>query len=210
MATRANYHFDLWAEYLAVTLTSNLANYDLAENQLEKLRLYIDPQTQWPVRFKAVLHNHLVVSNAQSNHQDGSTHIQYLYRNPCFIPSNTHTKDPVAHHVLNTVSKWQPDFYANAWNLAERDSIPTLIRQLALRSFVKVLTAQLKYQGIELHENFDVQFFDGLNYKTFYYDSLVNELKDKSVLYLTHEKSKQLAADVCFKHKQNKLWFLNL
>lgn len=210
MAIHTNYHFDLWAEYLAVTLANNLANCDLANNQLEKLRLYIDPQTQWPVRYKAVMHNHLIACNSQSNHQDGSTQIHYLYRNPCFIPSNANTKDSVTHQFLNTVSKWQPDFYENAWNLAEQASIPSIMRQLALRSFIKVLTAQLKYQGIQLQKNFDVQFFDGQNYKTFYYDSLVNELKDNCALYLTHNKSKQLAADVCFKHKQNKLWFLNL
>ena len=206
----ATYHFDQWAEYLAVTLTSNIASCDLSHQKIEKLRLNIHPKTYWPTRFKAIFHNHLVASNQNSNHQNGSSDIQFLYRNPCFIPADVNTRDPVASQFLKSVSKWQPDFYENAWNLNEQGSIPGLLRQLALRSFVTVMTDQLRHEGIALHEDFEVQFFDGENYKTWHYDTLVNELKRSLSLYLTHEKSRQLAANLCFKHKKNKDWFLAL
>jgi len=210
MATQANYHFDHWAEYLAVTLAANITDCDLAHQPIEKLRLNIHPQTYWPLNYKVMLKNHLVASNHNINHQNGSSPVLFPYKNPSFIPADPKTRDPVALGFLKSVNKWQTDFYDTAWNLNQHDSIPGLVRQMALRSLSKVVTAQLKHQGFELDAHFEVQFFDGQNYKTFYYDHLVNELERCIALYLTHEKSRQLAANVCFKHKKNRDWFLSL
>lgn len=205
------YHFDAWAEYLAVTLAENIARCDLGSAKLQKLRININPDTLWPQRYKALLDNHLVAHHPKqpNDHDDGSLDIQFYYRNPCYIPNSV--PDMVGQQFIKKAKQWQPDFYDDAWTLKQNgDGIPALLAQMGLRSLSKILPKQLEHQGIGLTKDFEVQFYDGSNYKSFYYDALLNQLKQSMNLYMHSDDGKKLAAKLCFKRKVNQDWFLSL
>lgn len=206
-----SYHFDAWAEFLTVTLAENISRCQLGLNKVKKVRLSLMEKQNWPCHFKVILDNELVAPYSHKQaHSDASYDIDYIYKSPCDIPNGHAIDDIVAKKFIPKALEKDNAFFADAWSLTTSGCIPFLLRQLAFRSVSKLLSKQLENQGVELDPDFAVQFYDGDNYQSFPYDSIKQELTRQMQFYMGNSDVKRLASEICFKHKVNREWFINL
>ncbi len=206
------YDFDRWAEYLTVTLAENCARCHLGANSIKKIHVNLSNRIYYPPSYKVILSNELIAQcngNKQAN-SDASYPIDYYYQSPSKIAFNSHQPDPVAKMFIKQACSLDKTFYGDGWSLNLPSSIPFLLMQLALRSVSKLLPKQLNHQGVELSEDFSVQFYDGSNYLSFYYETLKQDLNSQVNLYLSDKRIKTLASAMCFKHMENRRWFMGL
>lgn len=200
------YYFDLWAEYLTVTLAENINRCDLIQ-PVKKVRITLSNEANWPVKFKVILDNELIAVNPNKpTDQDGNHDIEYFYQSPSSIPFGKNILDTTSEQFINKVRTIDPLFLSDAWTLHNPKSIPSLLLNLAFRSVIKLLPFQLQKQGIQVSEQLAIQFFDGSNYLSFSYDAIRHSLLEQSNLYLINNEVSQLAASTCFKHEHNKQW----
>lgn len=207
-----HYDFDRFAEYLCVTIADNVARCQLSQNKVQKVRIYTSNDALWPTAFKVLLENELVAplhSHTISN-ADASYDISYRYRCPSAIPFKAAQASSITSPFIEQAKKMDTDFYTDAWSLSLPGCIPYLLKQVAYRNVSLNLAKQLQAQGIAISEEFSVQFHDGENFISFNYDNLTQQISQQIQFYLNDEKVKQIACDVCFKHPQNKQWFMSL
>ena len=207
-----HYDFDRFAEYLCVTLADNVARCELGLNKVHKVRVYTSTSTLWPTSFKALLENELVAPlhpHVGAN-QDASYDIEYRYRCPSAIPFKAQQASSITSPFIEQAKKVDNDFYTDAWSLSLPGCIPYLLKQMAYRNVTQNLAKQLQHQGVEITEDFSVQFHDGENFLSFNYDNLTQQISQQIQFYLSDSKVKQIASDVCFKYPQNKQWFMSL
>lgn len=205
------YHFDSWAEFLTVTLAENVSRCQLGLNQVKKVRLSLAHKQNWPCHFKVILDNERVAQyNQHTPHSDASYDINYLYKSPSDIPNGHSIEDRVAKQFIPKALKEDDAFFADAWSLTSPGCIPYLLKLLAFRSASKMMSKQLSHQGVELTEDFSVQFYDGDNYLSFSYDAIKQELSRQIQFYMGNSGVKKMASQICFKHKINQDWFMSL
>lgn len=207
------YHFDRWAEFLAVTLAENIARCSISQSPIHKVRIQLSHDQYWPIGYKAVLENGLVAKQAHQltiESDDSVNAVEYFYRCPTQLPKTKAVSDTVAEQFIPAAKKWDDAFYDDAWSLKLGDCIPALLLQLSFRSVVKLLPQQLKHQGLDISEDFSVQYYDGENFLSFIYDSVVDQLKRQIGFYLGDERVFNEALNLCFKHEENKKWFKQL
>jgi hypothetical protein len=210
-STSNNYHFDLWAEYLTVTLSENVAHCQLGSSKIKTIRITLSDQLNYPKAFKVILDNGLVAeSKHQTPNSDHIYEIDYLYQSPCLIPFGKNITDPIAKHFCSAAKKINSDFLSDNWSLNNSKSIPSILRQLALRNISRIIAVQLRNQGIQMSDDFSLQYFDGSNYLSLSYDALRSDLVEQIQFYFKNSKIKKQAADLCFKHSNNKAWFNSL
>jgi hypothetical protein len=206
--TLNNYHFDLWAEYLTVTLSTNIARCHLGNSQVKTIRIILSDALNYPESFKVILDNGLIAASTHEKlNSDHIYEIDYLYQSPCLIPFGKNISDPVAKHFSSEAKKIDSDFLTNNWSLNNSKSIPSILRLFALRGVSQMLHKQISHQGINMTDDFSVQFFDGSNYLSLSYDALRSDLVEQMQFYFKNSKIKSQAADLCFKHTNNKKWF---
>lgn len=211
MASSPSYSFDQWAEYLTVTIAENISRCQLASNKVKKVRLTLNPKQNWPIHFKVIMDNDRVAQYPnQTAHSDASYDIDYMYACPCSIPNGQNIDDVVAKKFIPKAQSLDEAFFADAWSLSSNGCIPYLLRQLSFRSVSKLLAKQLQHQGVEMDNDFEVQFYDGENYQSFSYDSIKQELTRQMQFYMGNAQVKELASKLCFKHKINRDWFNSL
>lgn len=208
--TKLEYHFDRFAEFLNVTLAENIARCQLGLNKIHKVRIYLSKDKIWPSDLKVILDNELVATTSSEVHPDASSKIQYLYRSPSNIAKYSENASKVTTSFIEQAKALDKEFYNDAWSFNIGGCIPSLLTEFAFRNVTRNLAKQLKHQGIELSDDFAVQFHDGENFLSFSYDSLVQQLQQQIQFYLTDPNVKALAAKSCFKHPENQRWFLNL
>jgi len=207
------YHFDRWAEFLAVTLAENIARCVISQSPVQKVRVQLDRQQNWPVGFKVILENTLLAKqpNQRTLEDDPTVNaIDYYYRCPSQLPRGKDAADTVAEQFIPAAQKWDDAFYPDAWSLKIDDCIPALLRSMALRSLARLLPQQLRHQGVDLSHNFSVQFYDGENFLSFFYDAITEDLKRQIGFYLGDTRVFAEATQLCFKHEENKRWFKSL
>ncbi len=206
------YDFDRWAEYLTVTVAENASRCDLGHNQVKKIQLNFNDQSLNPIGFKVTLSNELIArynKHKQSN-EDASYPIDYNYQSPSSIALHGNTQDSTGKSFIQQATRLDNSFYGEGWALQLPGSIPNLLMQLSLRSAALMLAKQLKHQGVELSEDFSVQFFKGGNYLSFFYEPISVALRAQVALYLRDKRIKTLASEMCFKHAENRKWFMGL
>ncbi|GAA6134273.1 hypothetical protein NBRC116188_10620 [Oceaniserpentilla sp. 4NH20-0058] len=208
--TKLEYHFDRFAEFLNVTLAENIARCQLGLNKVHKIRIYLDKDKVWPKSYKVILDNELVANGNTSQNPDASYDIQYQYAIPSNIPKYLKRTDHCMSEFINKAKSIDPEFYGEAWSLSMHSCIPFILKEFAFRNVSQNLSKQLTYQGVALSPSFEVQFYDGENFLSFSYDSLVQQLKQQIQFYLTDPNVKALTAQSCFKHPDNQSWFLSL
>jgi hypothetical protein len=206
-----HYYFDLWAEYLTVTLSENVARCQLGISKVKTIRITLSDGLNFPKAFKVILDNGLI---APSTHEKPNTNhvyeIDYLYKSPSLIPFGKNITDPVTQLFSSQAKKIDPDFLSDNWSLNNQKSIPSLLRQLALRNVSTMIAKQLQHQGIDMTDDFSLQFFDGSNYLSLSYDALRQDLVEQIQFYFRQDKIRSKAAAVCFKHTHNQNWFNSL
>lgn len=207
-----HYWFDRWAEYLTVTLAENCSRCELGLNKIEKIRISLTQDALWPTSFKVIMDNGIIASLTKFSpaNWDGSHPIQYIYKSPAQIPTSTHPLDDIARDFIKKAHMLDPDFYYQAWSFNQQDSVAHLLWSLSLRSVARIIHKQLIYQGIELSDNFNLQFFDGSNYQSFNYNEITHSLRMQSALYFKDKRILKLLAELCFKHPENRKWFESL
>lgn len=205
-----HYDFDRFAEYLSVTLAENTARCQLGLNKIQKIRIYTSADKLWPTSFKVILENELVAPCAGEANDDASYNIQYMYRCPSDIPLEAAQAGPIAQSFIEKAKQLDGDFYSDAWSFSMPGCLPFLLKEMAYRNVTFTLARQLQHQGIEITDDFSMQFHDGDNFLSFNYDNLVQQISQQIQFYLSNPSVKQLACDVCFKHPQNKQWFMSL
>ncbi len=206
------YNFDRWAEYLTVTLAENCARCHLGSNRVKKIHINVSASTPYPPSYKVILDNELIAqcNGHKKANSDASYPIDYYYQSPSGISPKSFQLDPVANTFVKRATDLDNAFYVDGWSLKQPGSIPFLLMHMALRSVTKLLPKQLKHQGVELSEDFTVQFYDGQNYLSFFYDSLKQDLANQVAMYMTDKRIKTHASGVCFKHLENRHWFMEL
>ena len=206
------YYFDHWAEHLTINLAENIARCHLGQNKVERVRINLRSLSYWPDTFKVILDNNLVAKcNAHKPAlEDSSYAIDYIYPSPCKVPHTVNEKDLVATGLYNKGKKLEPNFYQDGWSLKEQNSIPSILRRFALRSCANLLAKQLQHQGVEISEQFNVQFHDEDNYLIFSYEGLKQELKIQMGLYALNPSVRKLANQLYFKHAENRKWFMGI
>ena len=207
-----HYDFDRFSEYLCVTFAENAARCQVGLNKIQRMRIYTRADALWPTSFKVLLDNELVapMQNGMAANQDASYDIQYIYRCPSSIPFIASEANRITDPFIGQARQQDADFYKDAWSFNISGCLPFLLKEMAYRNVTLNLASQLQHLGIEITEDFSVQFHDGENFVSFNYDNLTQQIGQQIQFYLTHDKVKQLAADICFKHTQNKQWFMNL
>jgi hypothetical protein len=206
--TSNNYHFDLWAEYLTVTLSANIARCHLGSSKVKTIRINLSDTLNYPKSFKVILDNGLVAASTHEKlNSDHIYEIDYLYQSPCLIPFGKNITDPVAKRFSSEAKKIDPDFLSDNWTLNNSKSIPSILRLLALRNVGHMVHKQLTRQDIHMTDDFSVQFFDGSNYLSLSYDALRSDLVKQIQFYFKNEKIRDQASDLCFMHTSNKIWF---
>lgn len=212
MANSPAYHFDLWAEFLTVTLAENISRCQLGLNKVKKVRLSLADKQNWPCHFKVILDNERVAqyNHHKTPHSDASYDIDYMYKSPSDIPNGHSIDDIVAKHFIPKALKQDDAFFADAWSLTTSGCIPHLLKLLAFRSVSKMMEKQLNHQGVDLTDDFSVQFYDGENYLSFSYDAIKQDLSRQVQFYMGNLEVKKLATKICFKHKTNQEWFMDL
>lgn len=213
MATQqACYNFDCWAENLTTNLAENIARCQLGQNKIEKVRVNLRNLHYWPETFKVILDNSLM---AQCNAhkpvlEDNSYLIDYIYPTPCKVPRTASEADPAGAGFYSKGKKLDANFYKDGWTLKEGGSIASILRRLALRSCARLLAKQLQHQGVEISDQFNVQFHDENNYLIFSYEGLKQELKLQMDLYAVNPNIRKLASQIYFKHAENRKWFMGI
>ncbi|NVK36583.1 MAG: hypothetical protein HWE18_01540 [Gammaproteobacteria bacterium] len=209
---KVHYDFDRFAEFLCVTLAENTARCQLGLNKVQKVRIFTHSDQLWPVSFKVILDNELVAPPHPSlkPNQDASYDIQYYYRCPSSIPVSASEAQRITDPFILQAKALDAEFYADAWSFNMPGCLPYLLKDMAFRNVSRNLARQLKHQGIEISDDFSVQFHNGENFLSFNYDSLVQQIQQQIQFYLSHSNVKQLAADMCFAHAVNKQWFMGL
>lgn len=213
MATQqACYYFDQWAENLTINLAENVARCHLGQNKVEKVRINLRHLQYWPESFKVILDNSLV---AQCNAhkpvlEDNSSLIDYIYPSSCKVPRTASEPDLVSAGFYSKGKKLEPNFYLDGWILNEANSIASILRRLALRNCSRLLAKQLQHQGVEISDQFNVQFHDEDNYLIFSYEGLKQELKLQMDLYALNPSVRKLASQIYFKHTENRKWFMGI
>lgn len=203
-----NYHFDRFAEFLNVTLAENIARCQLGLNKVNKVRIYLDKDMIWPKSYKVILDNELVAPGLTKQNSDASYDIHYLYATPSNIPKYLKRSDHTVSAFIEKAKSIDPEFYADSWSLTMSGCLPVILKEFAFRSVTQNLAKQLKHQGIDLSEAFEVQFHDGENFLSFSYDNLRQHLKQQIQFYLSDARVKKLASEICFKHPENQRWFM--
>ena len=206
----AHYDFDRFAEYLCVTLAENTARCQQGLNKIHKIRIYTSNDKLWPINFKVILDNELIAPMSSPTNDDASHDIQYFYRCPSSIPFEASAADRITAPFIDQAKQLDPDFYSDAWSFKTADTLPSLLKNLAYRNVTHNLAKQLQHQGIDISPDFSVQFHDGDNYLSFNYDNITQQISQQIHFYLNNAKVKQLACDICFKHTQNKQWFMGI
>jgi hypothetical protein len=203
-----HYYFDLWAEYLTSTLSENVARCQRVNRKVKKVRLNLPGTLNSPNTLKVILDNGLIASlpNQKSN-ADGSHDINYPYQSPSLMPFDKRSVDPVAKYFCTLARQTDPDFLTDYWSLSVDNSVPSLLRLLALRSVSAMIPKQLQHQGIDFTDDFTVQYFDGDNYLSLSYDAIRQGLLEQIQFYLGNPAIKKQAINSCFKHEHNKNWF---
>ena len=206
------YDFDRWAEYLTVTLAENTSRCDLGNNRVKKIQLNFSAQSLNPISFKVTLDNELIAryNRHKKSNDDASYPIDYSYQSPSSIALHGNMQDSTAKTFIKQAIRLDNTFYGAGWSLQLPGSIPNILMQLALRSTAMLLPKQLSHQGVELSEEFCVQFFNGNDFMSFFYEPLIQALSAQASLYLTDKRIKTLASGVCFKHMENRKWFMVL
>lgn len=209
---KVHYDFDRFAEFLCVTLAENAARCQLGLNKVQKIRVFTHADRLWPVSFKVILDNELVAPAHPSfkHNQDASYDINYYYRCPSSIPMLASESHRITDPFVMQAKALDSEFYADAWLLNMPGCLPYLLKDMAFRNVSRSLARQLQHQGIDISNDFSVQFHDGENFLSFNYDNLVQQIQQQIQFYLSNDKVKQLAADMCFKHPANKQWFMSL
>ena len=211
MATpNAHYDFDRFAEYLCVTLAENTARCQLGSSHVKKIRIYTDQDKLWPTRFKVILDNELIAPVHSPLNEDASHDIQYIYRCPSSIPFESSAANRITDPFIEQAKQLDSDFYRDAWSFNMPGCIPFLLKEIAFRNVTLNLAKQLQHQGIDMTEDFSVQFHDGENYLSFNYDNITQQISQQMHFYLNNPKVKEQAANISFKHPQNKQWFMSL
>lgn len=211
MATpNAHYDFDRFAEYLCVTLAENTARCQLGSSKVKKVRIYTTTDKLWPTRFKVILDNELIAPVHSPINEDASHDIQYIYRCPSSIPFESSAARRITDPFIEQAKQIDTDFYRDAWSLNIPGCIPFLLREMAFRNVTRNLAKQLQHQGIDMTEDFSVQFHDGENYLSFNYDNITQQISQQINFYLNNPKVKEHAANISFKHPQNRQWFMRL
>jgi hypothetical protein len=207
-----HYDFDRFAEYLCVTLAENTARCQLGFNKIQKVRVYTSPDKLWPTSFKVLLENELVapIEPHCDTNQDASYDIEYAYRCPSAIPFEATQSDNITAPFIEQAKQQDSDFYSDAWSFNMPGCIPFLLKEIAYRNVTQNLARQLQHQGIAITDDFSVQFHDGENFLSFNYDNLTQQISQQIQFYLSNHQVKQLACDLCFKHSENKQWFMGL
>jgi len=206
------YHFDNWAEYLTLTLAENIARCHLGRNSVEKVKISVKKADNWPVDFKVILDNNLVApcnAHKQAN-VDASYAIDYIYTPNSKIPHLAKGIDHAGELMTKNARVLDKAFYADAWVLEGTNGIASLLRKLALRSTAKLLNKQLHHQGVDISEQFSVQYRDEDNYLSFSYEGIKQELTQLLKLYGNNKEIKKLAAQLYFKRPENRAWFMRL
>lgn len=207
------YHFDRWAEFFTVTLAENIARCSISQSPIQKVRIQLDNQQFWPVGYKAILENGLVIKQAHQKALDNDPAVnamEYYYRCPTQLPRFKQDADKIAEVFIPAAQKWDDAFYADAWSMKMGDCIPALLLNFAFRSACKLLPQQLKHQGLDISEDFSVQYYDGENFMSYFYDSMADALKRQIGFYLSDERVFNAATELCFKHSENRRWFKSL
>ena len=206
------YDFDRWAEYLTVTLAENTSRCDLGHNRVKKIQLNFSEQSLNPISFKVTLDNELIAryNRHKKTNKDASYPIDYSYQSPSSIALHGNMRDSTAKTFIEQATRLDDTFYGTGWSIQLPGSIPNILMQLALRSTAIMLPQQLTHQGVELSDDFSVQFFDGSNFMSFFYEPLLQALSAQVDMYLTDKRIKTLASGVCFKHMENRKWFMDL
>ena len=206
-----NYHFDQWAEFLTVTLSENIARCQRGQNKVKKVRLTLHEQSNWPVTFKVILENELIAPYPYKPAlNDGSYEIEHMYSTASKIPYGSNVTDSAAKLFIEHAKRLDSNFLSDTWSFHNHESIPSLLRQLAFRSMSTLLPKQLEQQGVNLTDDFTLQFFDGSNYLSFSYDAIKQALIEQMGFYMANSKIKESAANTCFKHTHNRSWFKQL
>jgi len=206
------YHFDNWAEYLTLTLAENIARCHLGRNSVEKVKISVKRADNWPADFKVILDNNLVApcnAHKQAN-GDASYAIDYVYPPNSKIPRQAKEIDPAGELMAKNARALDKAFYADAWLLEDTNGIASLLGKLALRSTAKLLNKQLHHQGVDLSEQFSVQYRDEDNYLSFSYEGIKQELTQLLKLYGNNKEIRKLAAQLYFKRPENRAWFMRL
>lgn len=208
MATHTSeFYFDRFAEFLNVTLAENIARCQLGLNKVQKVRIHLDNDMIWPKSVKVILDNELVANSSNPLNDDASHDIKYMYQTPSNIPKYAQKADQVTDEFIKKAKAIDPEFYRDSWSLRMDGCLPVILKEFAYRNICKNLAAQLKHQGVELSDDFEVQFHNGENYLSYNYDNLIQHAKQQIQFYLSNPKVKQLAAEQCFKHSANQQWF---
>ena len=206
------YHFDNWAEYLTLTLAENIARCHLGHNSVEKVKISLKKDDNWPVNFKVILDNNLVApcnAHKQAN-GDASYAIDYIYSPQSKIPHHPKEKDPAGQLMAKNAKALDKGFYEDAWVLEDANGIASLLRKLALRSTTRLLNKQLHQQGVDISDQFSVQYRDEDNYLSFSYEGIKQDLTQLLSLYGNNKEVKKLAAQLYFKRPENRAWFMRL
>ncbi len=206
------YHFDNWAEYLTLTLAENIARCHLGHNSVEKVKIGVKRSGNWPVNFKVILDNNLVAPcNAHKQvNGDASYAIDYIYTPTSKIPRHAKGKDPAGEFMAKKAKLLDKTFYADVWLFEDPNGIASLLRNLALRSTARLLSKQLNHQGVDLSDQFTVQYRDEDNYLSFSYEGIKQDLSQLLNLYGNNKEIKKLAAQMYFKRPENRAWFMGL
>lgn len=211
-AQKAGYHFDHWAEHLTINLAENIARCHLGQNKVERVRINLNQLHNWPESFKVILDNNLVAKcNAHKpTLEDNSYGIDYIYPPSSKIPRAVSDKDSIASQFYTQSKRLDANFYQDGWSLKVGNSISAILRRFALRSCARLLAKQLQHQGVEISEQFNVQFHNEENYLIFSYEGLKQELKLQMALYALNPAIRKLASELYFKHGENRKWFMGL
>lgn len=207
----AQYNFDSWAEYLTINLAENIRQCARQQEKLKRLHIELDSETHSPARFKAILESDRVAVHPRisANANDGYTAIESTYQCATALANDKQTNQ-VSENFISQAQKEDSAFFADAWSLNMEGCIPHILMQFALRSMSRMMAQQLHFVGVNTTEDFQVQ----LHYKgdviALAYDELLLSLKRQMGFYLTNLKVKKMACEICFRHKENKIWFMSL
>jgi len=205
-----NYHFDLWAEYLAVSLVENILRCQIGQ-PVKKIRITFSKSNYWPIKFKVILDNELIAPfEDKTADKDGSYEIEYNFQSPSSIPFGKNVNDPTAKQFIEKAKNLDPNFLKDSWDLEQIGSIPDLLLKLSFRSAIKLIPTLLNKKGLMVSEDLAVQFFDGENYLSFSYDAIRHALVEQSNLYLANKHVRALCSQTCFKHEHNIKWLAAL
>jgi len=207
----AQYNFDSWAEFITVNLAENIRQCARHHERLKRLHIELDERTEKPIRFKAILESDRVAQHPRisTNAEDGYTPIEAIYQCPTALGDDKLT-DQISNTFIETAQKEDSAFFADAWSVNMDGCIPHILLQFALRSMSRMMRQQLQFVGVDSSDDFHVHFHHQGDTLALAYDELLLALKRQMGFYLTNLKVKKMACEICFRHKENKVWFMGL